>query len=106
MDDLLAQKITPRKRRNIQIHAPEEHINMKALKEIYLEPQVDELITPEEVPIKQLSFENVHVHNNEEIPINYVYKGNIWDRSTTLTDDVFSFQVAMDIIHNDEGQEP
>ena len=82
---------TPRKRRNIQIHAPEEHINIKGLKEIDLEPQVDELITPEEVPIKQLSFETVHVHNNEEIPINYVCKGKIWDRSTTLTDDVFFF---------------
>ena len=106
MDNLLAQKTTPRKRRNIQIHAPEEHINIKGLKEIDLEPQVDELITPEEVPIKQLSFETVRIHNNEEIPINYVYKGKIWDRSTTLTNYVFSFQVAMDIINNDEGKEP
>ena len=68
---------TPRKKRNIQIHAPEELINIKGLKEIDLEPQVDELITPEMVPIKKLSFETVHVHNNEEISINYVYKGKI-----------------------------
>ena len=97
---------TPRKRRNIQIHAPGKHINIKGLKEIDLEPQVGELITPDEVPIKQLSFDTIPVHNNEEIPINYVYKGKIWDQSTTFTGDVFSFQVAMDIINNDEGQEP
>ena len=96
---------SPRKIRKIQIHAPEEHINIKGLNEIDLEPHVDELITLEEVPIKQLSFETVPSHNNEEIPINYVYKGKIWDQSTTLTNDVFSFQVAMDIINNDEGQE-
>ena len=75
------------------------------LKEIDLEPQVDKLITPEEVPIKQLSFETVLIHYNEEIPIIYVYKGKIWDRSTTLIDDVFSFQLVLDIINNDEGQE-
>ena len=101
-----SKDITPRKRRNIQIHAPEEHINIKGLKEIDIEPQVDELITPKEIPIKQLSFETVHVHNNEEIPINYVYKGKIQNRSTILTNNVFSFQVAMNIINNDEGQEP
>ena len=46
MDDLLVQKTQLlEKRRNIQIHASEEHINIKGLKEIDLEPQVDELIT-------------------------------------------------------------
>ena len=30
----------------------------------------------------------------------------MWDRNTTLIDDTFSFQVAMDIISNDEDQEP
>ena len=91
---LSSKDTTPSKMRNIQIHAPGEHINIKGIKEIDLEPQVDELITPEEVPIKQLSFETVLVYNNEEIPINYVYKGKLWDRSTSLTNDIFSFQVA------------
>ena len=78
MEDLLAQKAQLlEKRRNIQIHAPEEHINIKGLKEIELDPQVDELITPEEVPFKQLSFKTVPIQINEEIPINYVYKGKI-----------------------------
>ena len=48
----------------------------------------------------------VPVHNNEEISINYIHKGKIWNRNTTLIDDAFSFQVATDIINNDEDQEP
>ena len=60
---------TPRKNRNLQIHSPEEHINIKGLKEIDLEPSVDELITPEEVPIKQLSFETSKVFNEVVLTI-------------------------------------
>ena len=62
----------------------------------------DELITPVETSIEQLFHEIVPVHNNEEISINYIHKGKIWDRNTTLIDDAFSFQVAMDIIRNDD----
>ena len=64
----------------------------------------DELITPAEALIEQLSHEIVLVNNNEEISINYIHKGKIWDRNTTLIDDAFSFQVAMDIISNDEDE--
>ena len=63
---------TPRKMRTIQIHALKEHINRKGLKEIDLEPQVDELITPKEVPTNSFSFESVPVHNNEDLSIMYI----------------------------------
>ena len=63
-------------------------------------------MTPAEASIEQLSYEIVPVHNNEEIYINYIHKGKIWDLNTALMDDTFSFQVAMDIISNDEDQEP
>ena len=63
-------------------------------------------MTPAEASIEQLSYEIVPVHNNEEISINYIHKGKIWDQNTALMDDTFSFQVAMDIISNDEDQEP
>ena len=66
----------------------------------------DELITLAKASIEQLSHEIVSVHNNEELSINYIRKGKIWDRNTTLIDDAFSFQVAMYIISNDEDQEP
>ena len=66
----------------------------------------DELITSAETSIEQLSHEIVLVHNNENISINYIHKGKIWDRNTNLIDDAFYFQVAMNIISNDEDQEP
>ena len=66
----------------------------------------DELITLAKASIEQLSHEIVSVHNNEELSINYIRKGKIWDRNTTLIDYAFSFQVAMYIISNDEDQEP
>ena len=66
----------------------------------------DELITLAKASIEQLSHEIVSVHNNEEIYINYINKGKLWDRKTTLIDDAFSFQVAMDLISNDKDQEP
>ena len=66
-----------RERKKVQINALEEHTNIKGSKEIDLEPQVDEQVTLAEVLIEQLSLETMHVHNNEEIPIDYIYKGKI-----------------------------
>ena len=88
----------PRKRKSVISMNPEEHITIK--------PQVDERVAPTEAPVKELSLNDVPVHNNEEISINYIREGRIWDRNTTHINDVFSFQVAMDIIRNDEDQEP
>ena len=76
--------------KSVKLDAPEEHTNVKELN--------NELITLAEASIEQLSYEIVPVHNNEEISISYIHKGKIWDRNTTLIDDIFSFQVAMDII--------
>ena len=73
----------PRKMKSIKFNASEDHTNMNRLN--------DELITPEEASIEQLSHEIVPVHNNEEISINYIHKGKIWDRNTTLIDDAFFF---------------
>ena len=88
----------PRKRKSVISMTPEEHITVK--------PQVDEQVAPIEAPVKELSLNDVPVHNNEEISINYIHEGRIWDRNTTHINYAFSFQVAMDIIRNDEDQEP
>ena len=88
----------PRKRKSIISMTPKKHITVK--------PQFDEQVAPAEAPIKELSLNNVPVHNNEEIFINYIHERRIWDRNTTHINNVFSFQVAMDIIRNDEDQEP
>ena len=88
----------PMKRKSVISMTPEEHITVK--------PQVDEQVALVEAPVKELSLNDVPVHNNEEISINYIHEGRIWDRNTTHINNVFSFQVAMDIIRNDEDQEP
>ena len=88
----------PRKRKSVISMTPEEHITIK--------PQVDEQVAPAEAPVKELSLNDVPVHNNEEISINYIHEGIIWDQNTTHINDAFSFQMAMDSIRNDEDQEP
>ena len=93
----------PRKMKSVKFNAPEEHTpkehtNLKGLN--------DELITPTKASIEQLSHGIIPVHNNVEISFNYILKDKTWDRSTTLIDYVFSFQMAMDIISNDEDHEP
>ena len=79
----------PRKRKRVKFNALEEHTNVKGLN--------DEIIIPVEASIEQLYHEIVPVHNNEEISISYIHKGKIWDQNTTIIDDAFSFQVAIDI---------
>ena len=87
----------PRKRKSAIYKTHKEHIIVK--------PQVDEQVAPAEAPVKELSLNDVPVHNNEEISINYIHEGRIWDRNITHINNAFSFQVAMDIIRNDD-QEP
>ena len=98
-----SKETIPRKRKSVKFNAPEEHVleehtNVKGLN--------DELIILAEASIEQLSHEIIPVHNNEEISINYIHRGKIWDRNSTLIDNAFSFQVAMDIIRNDEDHKP
>ena len=88
----------PRKMKSVISMTPEEHITVK--------PQIDEQVALTKAPIKELSLNDVPVHNNEEISINYKHEGRIWDRNTTHINNVFSFQVARDIIRNDEDREP
>ena len=88
----------PKKRKSDISMTLKEHITVK--------PQVDEQVAPAKAPVKELSLNDVPIHNNEEISINYIHEGRIWDRNTTHINNVFSFQVAMDIIRNDKDQEP
>ena len=93
-----SKDIIPRKRKSAISMTLDEHITVK--------PQVDEQVAPAEAPVKELSLNDVPVHYNEEISINYIHEGRIWDRNTTHINDAFSFQVAINIIRNDEDQEP
>ena len=64
----------PIKRKSVISMTLEEHITVK--------PQVDEQVAPVEAPVKELSLNDVPVHNNEEISINYIHEGRIWDPSS------------------------
>ena len=43
---------------------------------------------------------------NEEISINYMNQGEIWDRRHTLVNNAFSFKVAKGVMQNKDDQEP
>ena len=56
-----------RKRKSVISMIPEENITVK--------PQVDEQVATVEAPVKELSLNDVPIHNNEEISINYIHEG-------------------------------
>ena len=89
---------TPRKRRTQRHNANIEH---NAYAKTYVEQG-----TLEEVHNKEVALEEAHVPKNSEILISYVHKGDKWDRNDFVINNIFSFQVALDIIRNDEDPKP
>ena len=72
MENLLAPKTQFLEKRKSSIYMTfEEHIIVK--------PQVDEQVAPAKAPVKELSLNDVPVHNNEDISINYIHEGRIWE---------------------------
>ena len=43
---------------------------------------------------------------NYEISINYVHSREKWNRNKVIINNIFAFQMALDIIRNDENPEP
>ena len=62
--------------------------------------------TSEEVQNKELALEEAHVPENFEISINYVHNREKWDRNKFIFNNIFAFQMALDIIRNDEKPKP
>ena len=58
------------------------------------------------VRTKQVTLKESQVPENCEISISYVYTGEKWDRNNIIINNIFAFQVASDIIRNDEDPEP
>ena len=72
--------------------APEEaHIEQKALEKAHIE---------------QEALEEAQVPENYEISISYVHTGEKWDQNNIVINNIFTFQVAFDIIRNDEDLKP
>ena len=88
-----------RKRKGItyeKLSTLEEFTNMKGSND---ETQLDKQLALEETQIDQIS-----VSRTEEISMNHT--GETKDCSDIIIDNIFTFQVAMDILRNDEYQEP
>ena len=62
--------------------------------------------TLEEVKNEQIYPEEAKVLENYEISMSYVHKGYKWDRNDIVINNIFVFQVTLDIIRNDEDPEP
>ena len=59
---------------------------------------------PEEVKNKEIALEEAQVLENYEISLSYVHKGYKWDQSDIFINNIFVFQLALNIIRNDEDQ--
>ena len=88
-----SKDITPRKRRTNGKKNDHEESN--------IENQI-----PEEIQNEQIALEEVQVPENNEISISYVHMGEKWDQNNFDVNNIFAFQVALDIIQNDDDPEP
>ena len=69
--------------------------------------QVEELMTLEESPV--VIPEEIQVPetcDNQEISINYVITGQRWNRNKIDIDDIFAYNVALNIVNDNEDLEP
>ncbi|KAJ9535920.1 hypothetical protein OSB04_un000919 [Centaurea solstitialis] len=65
--------------------------------------------TPRESPEETLDMlvpEEPQVPENEEISINYNMSRKVWNRDKTDVDDTFAYNVALNVMENEEDQEP
>ena len=93
-----SKDITSRKRITQRHNANIEH---NAYAKAYVEQG-----SPEEVHNKEVALEEAQVPKNSEISISYVHKRDKWDRNNIVMNNIFAFQVTLDIIRNDEDLEP
>ncbi|KAL0342624.1 UNVERIFIED_CONTAM: Retrovirus-related Pol polyprotein from transposon RE1 [Sesamum calycinum] len=62
-------------------------------------PSINNVSVPKETQVPK-------VHDNEEISINYVLNGICWNRNKVIVDDIFAYNVALNVIHDNEDHEP
>ncbi|KAK4380786.1 hypothetical protein Sango_3031000 [Sesamum angolense] len=62
-------------------------------------PGINNVSIPEETQVPE-------IHDNEEISINYVLNGICWNRNKVIVDDIFAYNVALNVIHDNEDHEP
>ena len=79
----------------------EAHIEQEAHEEAHIEQE-----TPKKAHIEQEAPEETHVLENYEISVSYVHTGEKWDQNNIVINNIFAFQVAFEVIRNDEDPEP
>ena len=79
----------------------EEHDEQRTPVEAHIEQR-----TPEKVKNEQASLEEAKVPENFLISINYVHNREKWDQNKVIINNIFAFQMALDIIRNDENPKP
>ena len=79
----------------------EAEIIQKAPKEVHIEQEA-----PEEAHIEQKAPKEAQVPKNCEISVSYVHTREKWDRNNIFINNIFTFQVAYEVIRNDENTEP
>ena len=62
--------------------------------------------TLKKVRDKEITPEEAQIPENYDISLSYVHKGYKWDRNDIVINNIFYFQVALNIIRNDEDPEP
>ena len=78
--------------------------------------KIDKSIAPKEAHIEQKAIEKAHVDQEApekaqvpedcEVSVSYVYMTEKQDQNNIIINNIFAFQVAFDIIRNDEDPEP
>ena len=73
----------------------------KALEEAHIEQKA-----PKGAHIEQVALKKTQILKNCDISISYVQTGEKWDQNNIVINNIFTFQVASNIIRNDEDPEP
>jgi len=72
--------------------------------------QIEEIIIQKKSPEgnEDMTQEETKVHNSSEddISLNYVMSGKIWNRDKVIIDDAFTYNLALEVMHKNEDQEP
>ncbi|KAL6321622.1 hypothetical protein AAG906_025454 [Vitis piasezkii] len=96
-----SKDVTPRKRRTQEkLDTLEKAIKMTD------QFKIDKSIALKEAQIMQKALKRATCTENCEISISYVHTGEKWDRNNIVINNIFAFQVAFDIIRNNEDPEP
>ena len=93
-----------RKVQEKQVVAYKEAIPRKNVTEIIDLSKTYEQKSPKNKPLKELSFEEDQVPENNEISIHFVHTREIWDRNKIIVDNIFSYKVVLDITRSNDNE--